>query len=678
MGLYFEIVSAQGVASRVALRPGPQRITAAIGDRYRIVDSDTGKTPPDIVVKRLDSHLLVEGLPDGVKLEIGEFYARCGVSSPCTLVVDSSGSLGGAPVDISPSSPPLQALTDGSFVLYPSGYRGGEAIAVADSESGWGGNATWAIAGVAAAVVAGAAGGGGGGGGASPPVAVSPSPQPSPPPAAPPVETPPADTTPPPQPVITIGDRVTTKTPVIGGTAEAGATVQLAVDVDRDGTSEAMFRTVADPTGNWRIDLASEQPASGALPGGLPDNTTTRLTVTAIDAGQNQSPPATLELQVDASGPAAPRITTVIDDVPARTGNVADGGRTNDRTPTVVGRLGEPLEAGGRIEVFRNGTAIAADVRISGDEFRFTDAGLAFGNSYVYSARVVDAAGNNGETSAGYRIVVQAATTTVATVTAVTDDVPARTGTIASGGLTNDPTPTVSGTLSAPLVAGESLQVLRNGSVIAAGVSVDGTGWRFTDARLGDGSYRYAVRVVDAEGNGPTSAAYAITVDTVNNKTATITAITDNVTPTTGTIRDGGTTNDSSPTLTGRLSQALTAGEELQVLRNDVVLTRAPQVNGTSWTFTDSGLTNGDYDYEVRVVDAAGNLGRLSATYDIRVALTGVRTAEAEPLTLAALTGGETIDPGPDPVFVASATPEAALAVPPPAAWSPLPDEPGA
>ncbi len=220
---------------------------------------------------------------------------------------------------------------------------------------------------------------------------------------------------------------------------------------------------------------------------------------------------------------------------------------------------------------------------------------------------------------------MQAGTATVASVTAVTDDVPNRTGNVSNGGVTNDDRPTISGTLSAPLVAGESLQVFRNGSALGTALTVDGASWRFTDGRLNDGSYSYTVRVTDAEGAGPVSAAYAITVDTVNSKTATITSVTDNVSPSTGTIRDGGSTNDPSPTLAGRLSSALTSGEELQILRNDVVIatSTSTSTNGVNWSFTDSGLSNGNYDYNVRVVDAAGNIGRESSTWDIRVTLTG-------------------------------------------------------
>lgn len=645
MTLYFELTSAQGTPARMALQPGLQRIKAAIGDRYRIYDDATGKTPPDIVVKRLDSHMIIEGLPDGAQLELTDFYARCGVSSPCTLVIDTDAVFSAGSIEISPSSPPLQALTDGSFVLYPSGYSGAPAIAVADGE-GFPRMAAYAVGGLAIAALAGA--GGGGGGDSGPPTGVSPNP---PAPAPPPGTT---DTTPPDQPVVTSEKSAASRTPIVAGLAEAGATVKLDIDIDRDGRIEASFTTVADANGQWRIDLATQPPASGALPGaGLPEASPSLMTVTAIDSSQNHSNVVQFDLMVDATAPASPRITAIVDDAPARVGVVQDNGRTNDRSPTIQGRLDEPLADGERLEVLRNGEVLNAGIDVSGLGWSVTDSGLAFGSAYTYSARVVDAAGHS---SAGndYRIVVQAGTETVAAVTSVTDNAAPRTGNVASGAATNDITPTISGTLSSALVAGESLQILRNGSAVTASVIVDGASWRVTDTRLDDGNYTYTARVSDAEGAGPASEGYRITVDTANGKTATITSITDNVAPGVGTVRDGGTTNDSTPTLNGRLSASLAAGEELQVLRDDAVISNSPSVSDTSWTFTDSGLRNGNYDYTVRVVDGAGNVGGQSANFDLRVSLSqggggGDDDADADS---AALAVGDLLDAG-DPVSAA-------------------------
>ena len=159
MTVYFEITSAQGVPARIALHPGMQKIRAAIGDQYRVYDEATGKTPAGIVVNRFDSHMLIEGLPGDAQVELTDFYARCGVSSPCTLIVEPDTFFGSAPVPISPASPPLQALTDGSFVMYPRDYSGGPTLAVADGD-GFSGSTMYAVGGLSIAALAAAAGGG--------------------------------------------------------------------------------------------------------------------------------------------------------------------------------------------------------------------------------------------------------------------------------------------------------------------------------------------------------------------------------------------------------------------------------------------------------------------------------------------------------------------------------------
>ncbi len=515
MTLYFELTSAQGTPARIALQPGLQRIKAAIGDRYRIYDEATGKTPTDIVVKRLDSHMIIEGLPNDASVELTDFYARCGVSSPCTFVVESPGVFSAGAVEITPASPPLQALTDGSFVVYPSGYSGAPAIAVADSE-GFPAGAGYVVGGLALVALAGAGGGGGGGGGddSPPPSAVSPGLGPVPAPAPPPGS---IDVTPPDLPEVTSEKTSTSRTPTIAGRAEAGATVRVQVDTDRDGSAEATFVAIANANGQWQVDLGSQAPQSGALPpAGLPERSTTLVTVTAIDSSQNQSGATQYELLVSGVPPQ-----------------------------------------------------------------------------------------------------------TVAAVTTATDNVAPRTGNVGNGGATNDDSPTISGTLSAPLAPGETVQVLRNGAVIGATVVVDGNAWRVTDSRVADGSHTYSARVVDADGAGPAGTGFSIVVDTQNAKTAAITSIDDNVAPDTGLIRDGGTTNDNTPTLNGRLSSGLEGGEELQVLRNGTVISNSPQVNGTGWAFTDGPLANGNYDYTVRIVDAAGNVGGASSVYDLRVSRPG-------------------------------------------------------
>ena len=86
------------------------------------------------------------------------------------------------------------------------------------------------------------------------------------------------------------------------------------------------------------------------------------------------------------------------------------------------------------------------------------------------------------------------------------------------------------------------------------------------------GAYTIATRIVDAAGNlGAISGTRIFSLDTVAPvQTVAITNLVDDVALTTGTISDGGVSNDPSPTLSGTLSAVLGSGEVLQLYVNGV------------------------------------------------------------------------------------------------------------
>ncbi len=432
------------------------------------------------------------------------------------------------------------------------------------------------------------------------------------------------DTTPPGVPTVA---SLTTNdtTPTITGTAPAGDALTVTVN----GVTYPVGADLVRSGSTWTLTI----PAANALAQGTYD-VVARLTDAAGNFTHDTS---TNELAVDTTPPAqAVTVTAVADDVAPNKGTVPNGGTTNDAAPLVSGTLSAGLGAGESLQVLRNGTVIGT-ASVSGTSWSFADSGLVNGTTYAYTARVVDSAGNQGTASSDYSItVLTAAPTKTAAVTLVTDDVAPITGTVAKGGTTNDTEPVVSGTLSATLAAGESLEVLRNGTAIG-NASVSGTSWTFADSGLADGTtYAYTARVVDAAGNpGTAGAAYSITVDTsAPAQAVTITAVNDNVAPVIGTVAHGGFTNDTTPALNGTLSTGLGTGEILQVFRDGTLLGNA-NVSGTNWTFADSGLANGaTYDYTARVVDAAGNQGTASSGYSITVDT----AAPAQAVTITAVT----------------------------------------
>jgi hypothetical protein len=106
--------------------------------------------------------------------------------------------------------------------------------------------------------------------------------------------------------------------------------------------------------------------------------------------------------------------------------------------------------------------------------------------------------------------------------------------------------------------------------------------------------------------------------------TVTITNVTDNVSPRTGNIANSGMTDDTSPTLSGTLSVALTGTQAVHIFRGggdppglqDVGT--VTMTDATHWTFTDSGMVMDTlYSYNAYVFDQDGNHSPSSETYTI-------------------------------------------------------------
>ncbi|MCJ1893078.1 Ig-like domain-containing protein, partial [Pseudomonas nitroreducens] len=137
-------------------------------------------------------------------------------------------------------------------------------------------------------------------------------------------------------------------------------------------------------------------------------------------------------------------------------------------------------------------------------------------------------------------------------------------------------------------------------------------------------TYKYEARVEDAAGNtGSYSNAYSMTLELVGPPIkVVISEVMDDVEPVVGKVDNGGYTNDTHPSLDGTLSQALSAGQSVEILRDGQVIGTAV-VTGTTWSYQDTGLQDGKaYTYTAQVVDGAGNPGALSNAYVINVDLT--------------------------------------------------------
>jgi len=125
------------------------------------------------------------------------------------------------------------------------------------------------------------------------------------------------------------------------------------------------------------------------------------------------------------------------------------------------------------------------------------------------------------------------------------------------------------------------------------------------------------------------------------------------------TIAAGSTTRDATPTLQGTLSAALASGQSVRVLRNGAAAGSAT-VNGTSWSYTDSGAGNGSQTYSARV-EAGSAFGSVVNTYAIVIdtvapSVSANVTAIADDISGTVPPGGTTSDTTPTVLGSSSAT----------------------
>ncbi|WP_158553211.1 MULTISPECIES: Ig-like domain-containing protein [Mesorhizobium] len=210
----------------------------------------------------------------------------------------------------------------------------------------------------------------------------------------------------------------------------------------------------------------------------------------------------------------APTLSEVIDDVGTITGSVATGTVTNDTAPLITGTMPSTSTSDMTVEVMRDG-AIIGTATVSGTSWTYQDGELVHGQTYIYSARVVNSTNGKSYGSNEISIIIDTEAPAATTLDHITDNVGRITGDIANNGLTNDTTPTLTGSLTAELATGEFVQILRDATVVGT-ATVTGTGWSFESAALTDGqTYSFTARVSDAAGNmSAETSARSITVDT--------------------------------------------------------------------------------------------------------------------------------------------------------------------
>ena len=396
-------------------------------------------------------------------------------------------------------------------------------------------------------------------------------------------------------------------TPTVSGTAQPGTIVH----VYSNGTE--VGSVAVKPDGTWTLEVA-DLGAEGEK----------KLTAVAQDPA-GQVSPATGEYPIilDTTAPGQPEGITATDDVGPTIGEIPAGGTTDDTTPTITG-TGEP---GATVEVIDNGQPLGTTTVDSAGNWTFTpDTPLTNGPHEITTTQT-DPAGNTSDPSDPLNFTVDTSTPNVQITNFIDNTTPIE-GNIAKAGVTNDNTPTIVG-ISEPnatiSITDENGQVVGTATTDAAGK------WSVELPQQAEGEHTYTATAQLPNGNTATDTAQ-LTIDTTAPVAPTIDSVTDDVGENQGPLTTGGTTDDTTPTLTGQAEpdNVVTIYADGQPVGSVVA-----DPNG-NWNYTlpSPGLIEGPHDLTVTQTDPAGNESAPSAPFEVIVDTTAPTiTAEITSIT---------------------------------------------
>ncbi|WP_144076886.1 Ig-like domain-containing protein, partial [Salinicola socius] len=407
------------------------------------------------------------------------------------------------------------------------------------------------------------------------------------------------------QPVTTTIDALAPDAPAIDptdgtlltGTAEPGSTVTLT-----GGDGNPIGSAITDANGNWSFQ--PEQP--------LDDGTD--VTATATDAAGNVSEPATTTVDGDLDDdtpPVTPTIAAASDDVAPQTGQLDDGDSTNDPTPRLTGRA----EAGSTVTIFADGEEIGTTTANAQGNWSFTTANLDDGDT-TFTVTATDGAGNVSNASAPFTLGIDTMAPNAPTLSP-TD------GTLLTG--TAEPGSTVT------LTGGD-------GDPIGSAITDDNGNWSFQPEQPLDDGTDVTATATDAAGNVSEPATTTVDGDLDDDTppvTPTIAAASDDVAPQTGQLDDGDSTNDATPTLSGRAE----ARSVVTIYSGDDELSTVIADDDGSWSYTPDALDDGEYSFTVTATDSAGNVSDESAPFTLTIDTQPPATPIVDPTNGEILTG---------------------------------------
>lgn len=382
--------------------------------------------------------------------------------------------------------------------------------------------------------------------------------------------------------------------PTVFGTAQAGSIVSVYVDDVLLGTTQA------DGKGSWTFSSSVD------FPDGLH-----YFTVIANSGGVVSATTGKYPVLFDSTPPAAPTATdaSLWDLVGESISVITNGSVTDDKTPAFVGKA----EANATIIIYDGGIEIGRTVTNASGNWMFSPMPALVDGAHQLAYAVMDKAGNLSARSADISFVVETSALLVV-IEGADDDVGSRLGAITDGGTTDDTRPSFHGKAVPGGIVTLYDGVLVLGQTTAA---ADGS-WRFSvETPLATGLHNvYAKVFTEAAGQSAASPTFYLVIDTSAPAKPSIEQIVDDVGARQGSLADAQSTDDGTPTLTGRAE----AGGVVRIYDNGSLLGSVVADASGVWSFTPTTLlNNGKHQFTVTCVDEAGNVSPASDAYTILV-----------------------------------------------------------
>lgn len=377
--------------------------------------------------------------------------------------------------------------------------------------------------------------------------------------------------------------------PTVIGTAQPGSIITVYSN------GKALGTTLADAKGNWSFTPVSDL-ADGYH----------KLTATAKDTAGNISPETGIySIEVDTKAPNAILNPELIDDVGAIQGPIKNGDTTDDSNPTFSGKT----EPGAVVVVRDNGQPIGSTVADQNGNWSFTPVTPLADGEHSFTAQPVDQAGNKGSETAPIDFVVDTSNVVIA-ITQVIDDAGAIKGDLTSGQVTDDTTPTIKGIATANAI----VKIYDNGKLIGSTLAAKDGSWTFTPSLpLSEGMHNLtATATTPAHGESAATAPFNLIIDVTAPTYGGIDDVLDDVGAVQGPIGNGGTTDDTTPTLIG----GGMPGDVVTIIDNGQTIGSTVIDDKGKWTFTpETPLNDGKHEFETVITDPAGNAGKPSDPY---------------------------------------------------------------